>query len=293
MDYQSLEHFLRKKMRLTHIYQPIMIRTLLQNDDTASTEEIAREFLNHDESQLKYYKNITKRWPHRTLKAHNVISYRKDRYTLLLDEVTDGQRRRLIELCNLRLEEFIDRDPWIRTFRELDARSISGSVRYDVLARSRGVCAACGSKPPGGLHVDHIMPRSLGGKTELDNLQTLCYRCNQGKRNRDDTDFMREWKRLQYRKKGCSMCAPKGAIMCNNLAHAVYADSDIKLHSLIRPNRHVGSFMEMIPAEKSLCVALAEGVMNHIESRDRSVKEFDVRFDEPSSHYAINVIPIR
>lgn len=34
------------------------------------------------------------------------------------------------------------------------------------------------------LHVDHIKPFSKGGKTVLENLQTLCFDCNLGKGNK-------------------------------------------------------------------------------------------------------------
>jgi hypothetical protein len=33
------------------------------------------------------------------------------------------------------------------------------------------------------LHVDHKIPRDLGGKTDLENLWALCATCNQGKKN--------------------------------------------------------------------------------------------------------------
>ncbi len=39
------------------------------------------------------------------------------------------------------------------------------------------------------LHVDHIIPRSKGGKDELDNYQTLCHICNIGKSNKNDTNL--------------------------------------------------------------------------------------------------------
>ncbi|MBK7813151.1 MAG: HNH endonuclease [Rhodocyclaceae bacterium] len=39
------------------------------------------------------------------------------------------------------------------------------------------------------LHVDHIVPQSLGGANSLDNYQTLCDTCNIGKSNRDATDL--------------------------------------------------------------------------------------------------------
>ena len=47
-------------------------------------------------------------------------------------------------------------------------------------------CQICGSSAKDGvrLEVDHIVPVSKGGKTEMSNLQTLCERCNRGKRDK-------------------------------------------------------------------------------------------------------------
>ena len=153
---------------MTHVYQPIMIRKLLESEDCRATREaIARQFLGMDESQLNYYKAITARWPHKTLKEHRIVRYerRGQVYTLLLDGATAEQKKRLTELCDLRLHEFIDRDPAIRRLREYNRRSRSGSLRYDVLAKSRGFCAACGiSSAESLLHVDHIRPISLEGQ---------------------------------------------------------------------------------------------------------------------------------
>ena len=51
-----LHHFIKDKMSMTHVYQPIMIRTLLESEDCKATREaIARQFLGMDESQLNYY----------------------------------------------------------------------------------------------------------------------------------------------------------------------------------------------------------------------------------------------
>lgn len=61
--------------------------------------------------------------------------------------------------------------------------------RYQAIKRSGGKCDACGSKEV--LNVDHIKPRSLYPKLELElsNLQVLCHKCNSGKGNTDTTDF--------------------------------------------------------------------------------------------------------
>ena len=64
---------------------------------------------------------------------------------------------------------------------------IPKKLRYEVLKRDGGRCRLCGaaSKDGATLHIDHITPVSLGGKTTKANLQTLCQACNLGKGNRD------------------------------------------------------------------------------------------------------------
>ncbi|MGG2065896.1 HNH endonuclease [Bacillus sp. S14(2024)] len=71
------------------------------------------------------------------------------------------------------------------------SRNISLSLRYKVLDRDNGKCKLCGRTPSDGvkLHVDHIIPYSLGGLTILDNLQTLCDDCNIGKSNKSTKKF--------------------------------------------------------------------------------------------------------
>lgn len=63
---------------------------------------------------------------------------------------------------------------------------MSDSLRYDILKRDNFRCQICGSTQADGvkLHVDHIIPVSKGGKTERNNLRTLCDRCNLGKSNK-------------------------------------------------------------------------------------------------------------
>ena len=294
LDYDSLHHFIKDKMSMTHVYQPIMVRTLLKSEDgKASKEAIARQFLGIDESQLNYYKAITGRWPHRTLKGHGIVRYDRkgEVYTLLLDDVTAEQKKRLMELCDLRLHEFIDRDPAIRRFRELDKRSSSGSLRYDVFAKSKGVCTACGVlSTEARMHVDHIIPINVGGRDYIDNMQALCYKCNTQKRDRDDTNFLLWHKRLQFRKRGCAMCDGRQHILENGLAYCVLAGSDGT--STVVPRRHATSFMSLISAEQNLCITLADRAIKHLKGQHESITDFDVRFDVPADHYSIKLTPI-
>ena len=57
--------------------------------------------------------------------------------------------------------------------------------RFDILARDDFTCRYCGAKPPlKTLEVDHVIPRSLGGKATMDNGVTACGPCNKGKRDK-------------------------------------------------------------------------------------------------------------
>ncbi len=66
-------------------------------------------------------------------------------------------------------------------------RDPSLRLRFLVMRRDYFSCRHCGSSPAKDqaveLHVDHIVPWEKGGPTTLDNLQTLCTRCNLGKSN--------------------------------------------------------------------------------------------------------------
>ena len=60
-------------------------------------------------------------------------------------------------------------------------------LRFLTLRRDGFRCKACGRSPanePGvELEVDHVVAWSEGGETVLENLQSLCQRCNGGKSN--------------------------------------------------------------------------------------------------------------
>ena len=59
------------------------------------------------------------------------------------------------------------------------------ALKKAILERDSYTCQNCGNsiykEPNLLLEIDHIVPVSKGGKTEPDNLQTLCWRCNRSK----------------------------------------------------------------------------------------------------------------
>lgn len=66
-------------------------------------------------------------------------------------------------------------------------------LRLEVFTRDGEICGKCGAIPEKGtsLTIDHIKPVSkypeLG--LDIDNLQVLCWECNQGKSNKHNTDY--------------------------------------------------------------------------------------------------------
>ena len=74
MSFRALKKFLVHDMRMSHIYQPVMIKALLGRSGRCSTREIAAEILAGDLSQLEYYEQITRDMPGRVLAKHGIVT---------------------------------------------------------------------------------------------------------------------------------------------------------------------------------------------------------------------------
>src|SRR5215207_8969152 len=81
----QLRDFITRRMRMAHVYQPVMLRVLIEADGHASTRAIAAAFLSRDESQLEYYEQITKRMPGRVLASHGLVQREGNGFRLLPD----------------------------------------------------------------------------------------------------------------------------------------------------------------------------------------------------------------
>jgi len=54
-NYKNLKDYISQKMRMSHIYQPLMLMELMKGKGKASGKKIAQAFLNYDETQIDYY----------------------------------------------------------------------------------------------------------------------------------------------------------------------------------------------------------------------------------------------
>jgi hypothetical protein len=77
-----------------------------------------------------------------------------------------------------------------RKIERLRDRAVSLKLRTAVLKRDGHRCVKCGASPSQDksvrLEADHIVAVARGGRSTMDNLQTLCWACNHGKKDRDD-----------------------------------------------------------------------------------------------------------
>ena len=281
-SFAELSDFLEHKMRMQHVYQPMMIRTLLANSGCASTRKIAKALLMEDRSQIEYYEQITKSMVGRVLTRNRGITSKEgDNYSLIgYAELTDSQIEELIATCDRKVTEYIEtRGAAIWNHRRKSSGYISGTIRYEILKRAKGRCELCGiTKEEKALEVDHILPRNKGGSDDESNLQSLCYSCNAMKRDRDDEDFRGTNELYKHREDGCMFCDIDSE-------HVVFEDELVvavrdlypvtPLHSLIIPKRHVDDYFSLFQPEVNAINRVARLCRQSITELDQAVGSFN------------------
>ena len=107
MTYERLADFVQNRMKMSHVYQPVMIMALLRGGGRRSTTEIAKSILAHDESQVEYYEKVTNNMVGRVLRSHGIVEKDRGEYSLVgYEDLDDEQVERLLELCRAKLEEY-------------------------------------------------------------------------------------------------------------------------------------------------------------------------------------------
>jgi hypothetical protein len=55
VTFEELKDFLINRMRMSHIYQPLLIKNLLESGGLATVRQLAVNFAAQDESQVLFY----------------------------------------------------------------------------------------------------------------------------------------------------------------------------------------------------------------------------------------------
>ena len=282
-NFDALSNFILNEMRMSHIYQPVMLIELLERRGSASVTEIARALLGHDVSQVEYYEHITKNMVGKVLtNSRGITSKEKNQYTLIgSEELTDDERSQLITHCQNKIEEFLGkRGDKVWEHRRKSSGYISGTIRYEILKRAKFRCELCGiSAEQKALEVDHIIPRNNGGTDDQSNLQALCYSCNAMKRDRDTTDFREVNASYDHRELGCIFCEmPSERVIAENeLAYAILDAFPVtEGHTLIIPKRHVSDYFSLYQSERNAMQRLLEEQRQNILNADSRVTGFNI-----------------
>lgn len=108
MRFEELLRFLEHDMRMSHVYQPVMIRVLLDRSGHATIADIASALLHQDRSQLDYYAEITRNMVGRVLTNRGVVRRDGARFELLgFDALTPEQVEHLKTVCDVKLGEYV------------------------------------------------------------------------------------------------------------------------------------------------------------------------------------------
>jgi diadenosine tetraphosphate (Ap4A) HIT family hydrolase len=303
--FQKLKEFLTTGMRMAHIYQPVMIRRLLESKGVSSTREIAKSLLAEDRAQIEYYELITKRMVGKVLtKKRGITSKEGNDYILNgFEKLSAAEIEELVGICKQKTESYLSArsDPW--SHRRSSNGYVSGTIRYEVLKRAKSRCELCGiSYEVKALEVDHIVPRSRGGTDDITNFQALCYSCNAAKGNRDNADFRNVTNEYEKRKDGCLFCEidPERIIGEDELSYMIRDAFPVtELHTLVIPKRHVETFFDLYQPERNSIFRLLDIAKVEIQNLDSNVTGFNIGMNSGVSagqtidHCHIHLIPRR
>lgn len=283
--FERLSQFISREMSMSHVYQPVMLKELLKQDGVADEEQIAAALLERDPTQIDYYIRRVRSMVGKVLSNRGVTKRTRNEYSLVgYETLTEEQIEFLIQLCEEKLNQFeTQRGGKIWEHRATDRQLISGSVRYQVLTRAAGRCECCGaSVKDKAIDVDHIVPRSLGGKNDISNYQALCWECNTNKGNKDNTSFAHVERSYSHREADCLFCELQMTdrsriIKENTLAYAILDGFPVtEGHTLFIPKRHVADYFGLTQAEFNAVNALIADRKAEILSSEKSVGGFNI-----------------
>lgn len=295
----TLKEFLEQKMQMSGIYQPLIIRHLLNHDGQSTLLDLARELAGHDEEVLSYYEEKLKKHPKEVLAKHRIASLVNGQFAFQQTLEYGAEKVELIKICDEKIKAYLDKIPTTE-----QNNSGWGRKRIELIEK-HPFCTLCGAKPNRDevfLDIDHIRPRSEGGTDDISNLQVLCHRCNRAKGN----SLIKSSKQVHIEHLGlrqdCIFCqTPESEISFEN--EYIYEKEDrypvTPGHRLIISKRHVSDATDLTPIELQHMFDCLKKTTAKLKLDDPSILGFNTGFNIGQSagqtvmHTHLHVIPRR
>jgi hypothetical protein len=125
MNYSKLHRFITAEMRMSQIYQPVMLIELLKNNGIASVQQIAQSVLNRDPTQIEYFSEVVKNMVGRVLTKNRGITEKTgDQYHLIGASELTLKRRVTGVTFNSFLTLALSRTLWAAVVAFFNSRSL-------------------------------------------------------------------------------------------------------------------------------------------------------------------------
>lgn len=285
-------------MKMSGLYQPVIIKQLIQNDGKASLESIAKELATLDEEAIEDYVQKLKVHPKAVLKKHGIAEIQDNSYELRIE--LGDTKNNLLSLCQEKIETFMEQ-------RGIEpGRSAGWGIKRVKLLRDHPYCTLCGARPSKDneveLDIDHIEPASKGGSDDVSNLQVLCAQCNRAKGNHLIISAKVVHETHLKNIADCIFCQlPQDRIKYSNEYILVIEDAYpvSQGHTLIIPLRHVSTALDLNDIESVCILKKARELCDSLKQQDSSIDGFNLGFNVGSAagqtvdHCHFHIIPRR
>lgn len=108
--FNDLKQFIDREMRMSQVYQPVMLEVRLCNGGKATVQEIAQAILDRDPTQIEYYSEVVKRMVGKVLTNNHGITRKVGQtYELIgMDQFDEAEVELLPALCQSKIDAFED-----------------------------------------------------------------------------------------------------------------------------------------------------------------------------------------
>jgi hypothetical protein len=134
---RQIVEFVSERMRMSHIYQPLLIRALVRAGGSATLRQLAIALLMEDESQLVYYEDRIRKMPLPILRKHGIVTSDRNVVSLNAGNLSYEEGAAIELACTQKLAQFLQRRGLaIWDYRLIETDPVRTGIRYQAISTS-------------------------------------------------------------------------------------------------------------------------------------------------------------